>query len=103
MVGGFDEAAAVDEFSVDRTGPGGADGQGEARAGFVVVGGEGFVSDEESVPDGDASFGEDPGKRGDGAGIQFGLSVLGGFVGVDGEEDGCGGGVAGQVLETVCA
>ena len=48
-------------------------------------------------------FCEDPGERGDGAGIRFGLSVLGGFVGVDGEEDGCGGGVAGQVVgDGVC-
>ncbi|WP_350224984.1 hypothetical protein [Arthrobacter sp. efr-133-TYG-120] len=37
-VGGFDEAAAVDEFGVDGAGLGGADGQGEACAGFVVVG-----------------------------------------------------------------
>jgi hypothetical protein len=81
VVGGLDEVAAVDDFGVDCAGLGGADGQGEAGAGFVVVGGEGFVADEESVPDGDALFGEDSGERGDGAGIRFGLSVLGGFVG----------------------
>jgi hypothetical protein len=98
-VGGFDdEAAAVDEFGVDCAGLGGADGQGEAGAGVAVVGGEGFVSDEESVPDGDALFGENPGESGDGAGLGSGLSVLAGFAGVDGEEDGCGGGVAGQVV-----
>jgi hypothetical protein len=41
VVGGVDEAAAVDEFGVDRAGLGGADGKGEAGAGFAVVGGEG--------------------------------------------------------------
>jgi hypothetical protein len=66
-VGGFDGAAAVDEFGVDRAGLGGADGQGEAGAGVAVGGGEGFVSDEESVADGEALFGENSGERGDGA------------------------------------
>ena len=37
-VTGFDEAAAVDEFSVDCAGLCGIDGQGEACAGFAVVG-----------------------------------------------------------------
>nr|WP_286139032.1 hypothetical protein [Arthrobacter sp. OV608] len=64
-VGGFDVAAAVDEFGVDGAGLGGVDGQGEAGAGFAVIGGEGFVSDEESVPDGDALFGKDTGESGD--------------------------------------
>jgi hypothetical protein len=68
-VGGFEEAAAVDELGVDRAGLGGTDGKGEPGAGFAVVGGEGFVSDEESVPDGDALFGEYSGERGDGAGL----------------------------------
>jgi hypothetical protein len=96
-VGGFDEAASVDEFGVDRACLGGVDGQSEAGAGFSVIGGEGFVSDEESVPDGDALFGEDPGERGDGAGVRPNLSVVDGFAGVDGEEDGGGVGVAGEV------
>ncbi|HET7783768.1 MAG TPA: hypothetical protein VFL08_15820 [Arthrobacter sp.] len=37
-VGGFEEAAAAEEFGVDRAGLGGAGGQGEAGAGFAVVG-----------------------------------------------------------------
>lgn len=98
LVGGVDEAAAVDEFGVDCTGLGGTDGQGEAGAGFAVVGGEGFVSDEESVPDGDALFGEDSCECGNGAGMRSGLSWEGGFAGVDGEKDGGGGGVAGEVV-----
>ena len=97
-VGGFDEAAAVDEFGVDDAGLGGAEGQGEAGAGFAVIGGEGLVSDEESVPDGNALFGEHAGERGDGAGMRPGLAVLAGFAGLDGEEDGSGGGVAGEVV-----
>ena len=43
-------------------------------------------------------FGEDSGECGDGAGVGFGLPGLGGFAGVEGEEDGCGGGVAGEVV-----
>lgn len=97
-VGGIEVAAAVDEFGVDCAGLGGVDGQGEAGAGFAVVGGKCFVADEESVPDGDALFGEDTGERGDGAGLRPGLSGVVGFAGVDGEEDGCGGGVAGEVV-----
>lgn len=64
-------------------------------AGFVVVGGEGVVSDEEPVADGHALFGEDSGEGGDGAGVGFGMS---GFAGVEGEEDGCGGGVGREVV-----
>lgn len=97
-VRGFDEAAAIDEFGVDRTGLGRADGQGEAGAWFVVVRGEGFASDEESVADGDAVFGEDAGERGDGGCMRFGLPGLAGFAGVDGEENGRGSGVAGEVV-----
>lgn len=98
VICGFDEAAAVDEFGVDRAGIGGADGKGEAGAGFTVVGGEGVVSDEEAVSDGDALFCEDSGERRDGAGLRPGLPGLAGFAGVDGEEDGRGGGVAGEVV-----
>jgi hypothetical protein len=76
-VGGFDEGAAVDEFGVDGAGLGGVDGQGEAGAGFALVRGEGFVSDEESVPDGDALFGKDSDERCNRAGVGFGLSGLG--------------------------
>ena len=56
---------------------GGADWQGEAGAGFALVGGEGFISDEESVADGDALFGEDPGQRGNSTGVGPGLSRTG--------------------------
>lgn len=86
LVGGLDGAAAVDEFSVDRAGLRGGDGQGEFVAWFAVVRGEGVVADEESVADGDALFGEDAGECRDGAGVGFGLSGLAGFAGVDGEE-----------------
>lgn len=96
--GGFNKAAAVDEFGIDRAGLGGADGQGKAGAGFAVVGGEGFVADEESVPDGDALFREHTGQSRDRAGKRPRLSGAGGFAGVDGEDDGCGGGVAGEVV-----
>jgi len=85
-VGGLDSAAAVDEFGVDGAGLGVADGQSEAGARFAVVGGEGFVSDEEAVADGDALFGEDTGERGDGSSLRFGLTGLGGFAGVNGEK-----------------
>jgi len=97
-VAGFNNAAAVDELGVDRAGLGGADGQGKAGAGFAVVGGEGFVADEQSVPNSDALFREHTGQGRDRAGIRSGLSGLIGFAGVDGEEDGCGGGVAGEVV-----
>ena len=65
---------------------------------FAVVRREGLVADEQSVPNGDALFREDTGERGDGAGMRSGLPGTGGFAGVDGEEDGCGGGVAGEVV-----
>lgn len=97
-IGGFDEAAAVDEFGVDRAGLGGADGKGEAGAGFTVVGGEGFVADEEAIADSDSLFGEDPGERRDSSRLRPGLAVLSGFAGVDGEQDGRGGGVTSEVV-----
>ena len=75
-VGGFDGAAAVDEFGVDAAVFGGADGQAEVLSGFAVVGGVGVVADEDSVADGDAVFGEDSGERGDGRCVGFGLPGL---------------------------
>jgi hypothetical protein len=72
-VGGIVEAASVEKYGVDCAGPGGTDGQGEAGAGFAVVGFEGFVADEESVPDGDALFGKYSGERGNGADMGLAL------------------------------
>ena len=57
MVGGFDEAAAVDELAlialvwVELT------GKARQVPGSPSWGGEGLVSDEESMPDGDAPLG----------------------------------------------
>lgn len=98
-VGGLDVAAAVDEFRVDGAGLGRADGQGEIGPRYaLVVGGEGCISDEEAVPNGDALFGENAGERGDGGGVGFGRPQLGGFAAVDREQDGRGRGVAGEVV-----
>jgi hypothetical protein len=87
FVSGLDGAAAVNEFGVDGAGLGVADGQGEARTGFAVVGGEGVVSDEEAVADADALCGEDSSESGDGACMGLGLSELVGFARVNGEEE----------------
>lgn len=43
-------------------------------------------------------FGEDAGEGGDGACVGSGLTGLGGFAGVDGEEERCGGGVGFKVV-----
>lgn len=60
------------------------DGQCEFVAGFAVVGGEGVVSHEEPIADGDALFGEDSDEGRDGAGVRFRLTGLAQFAGVDG-------------------
>jgi hypothetical protein len=96
-VGGFDVAAAVDEFGVDGAGLRGVDGQGETGAEFAVIGGERCVPYEEAVPDGDALFGENAGQRGDGGGLWFGRPVLTPFARVDSEQHRRGRSVAGEV------